>query len=586
MKAQLLVSALEARVTAWQSSVLLCSASYHGSSDLAERLQSGKAPSASDRRQHEPYSIIFPQLRASAGWPARDRAQDHSRRCWSSAATCSLDTSPVTTNAIQQSHHPAPSRSPEATSSLHPPSTPLTRCNLRSSSLFPPETSHTFPHPSLRLSHALHTSPCPAAEPPLQPPSSSPTQTVTVATGSLFADGNDDDDGSPEGLIPPPPVEDDAAGISEAQQQAEAVLRAAGNRMLREVRAIFTWCLRIESTPEGQPVEAAPGEPPLGDEEVRRVLRFALGTELTKTQGDLELALGRADGEEVRGLLEQLIQITDDGVVTFKQLLQPDAPMAFLEAILVMKLRLEGVVPDTPDAGGDAEAAAATPRIAPDALHRAFQLLQSVDGVVSLQELAATDRLIDDAAAAGTQLSYALLLREEGPPHFIRAMLQLVMQPVSDDIKDMALDIMHEESVAQLAAQESSKEIQDDVNSDSLLMFLTQHIDLLHNCPPEKRDTLLLGLLDIYLLQRIPVVREFIPPAPGELPPEVAHSPMKPLGQEISHRVQMLINLYPPQRVAWGAYVDLSKVMRPLRAKNHAKRLKYKDYKDIYYSED
>ena len=82
------------------------------------------------------------------------------------------------------------------------------------------------------------------------------------------------------------------------------------------------------------------------------------------------------------------------------------------------------------------------------------------------------------------------------------------------------------------------------------------------------------------------VVREFIPPAPGELPPEVAHSPMKPLGQEISHRVQMLINLYPPQRVAWGAFVDLSKVVRPLRAKNHAKRLKYKEYKDIYYSED
>lgn len=82
------------------------------------------------------------------------------------------------------------------------------------------------------------------------------------------------------------------------------------------------------------------------------------------------------------------------------------------------------------------------------------------------------------------------------------------------------------------------------------------------------------------------VVREFIPPAPGELPPEVAHSPMKPLGQEISHRVQMMINLYPPQRVAWGAFVDLSKVVRPLRAKNHAKRLKYKEYKDIYYSED
>ena len=71
------------------------------------------------------------------------------------------------------------------------------------------------------------------------------------------------------------------------------------------------------------------------------------------------------------------------------------------------------------------------------------------------------------------------------------------------------------------------------------------------------------------------VTREFVPPAPGELPPEVAHSPMKPLAQEISHRATMLVSLYPPQRVAWGAYVDLTKVVRPMRAKNIMKRYKY-----------
>jgi hypothetical protein len=81
------------------------------------------------------------------------------------------------------------------------------------------------------------------------------------------------------------------------------------------------------------------------------------------------------------------------------------------------------------------------------------------------------------------------------------------------------------------------------------------------------------------------VTRHFYAP-PGELPPEIAHSPMKPLGQEISHRVSMLVNLFHPQRVAWGAFVDLSKVVRPMRAKNLSKRLKYKDIDDYFYQED
>lgn len=42
---------------------------------------------------------------------------------------------------------------------------------------------------------------------------------------------------------------------------------------------------------------------------------------------------------------------------------------------------------------------------------------------------------------------------QDGPAHFIRAMLHVLMQPVSEEIKERALDIMHAESVMQLAAQ-------------------------------------------------------------------------------------------------------------------------------------
>lgn len=57
---------------------------------------------------------------------------------------------------------------------------------------------------------------------------------------------------------------------------------------------------------------------------------------------------------------------------------------------------------------------------------------------------------------------------------------------------------------------------------------------------------------------------------------------MKPLGQEMSHRTGLLINLFPPQRVVWGAFVDLSKVVRPLRAKNLTKMLKYTSREDRF----
>lgn len=86
-----------------------------------------------------------------------------------------------------------------------------------------------------------------------------------------------------------------------------------------------------------------------------------------------------------------------------------------------MKLRLEhetaGGDPDAFGKDGDGEAGGdrGPPRLDPVALHRAFQVLQSVDGVVSLQEIAATDRLVDAAAAAGTPLTYEILLREARP---------------------------------------------------------------------------------------------------------------------------------------------------------------------------
>lgn len=79
------------------------------------------------------------------------------------------------------------------------------------------------------------------------------------------------------------------------------------------------------------------------------------------------------------------------------------------------------------------------------------------------------------------------------------------------------------------------------------------------------------------------VQRKFFPPMKGSIPYAVAHSPMKPLGEEISHRTGLLIHLFAPQRVVWGAFVDLSKVVRPLRAKRYVKRLKYKNREDVYH---
>jgi hypothetical protein len=66
------------------------------------------------------------------------------------------------------------------------------------------------------------------------------------------------------------------------------------------------------------------------------------------------------------------------------------------------------------------------------------------------------------------------------------------------------------------------------------------------------------------------------------MPYEVSHSAMKPLSQETSHRTGLIINLFGAQRVVWGAYVDLSKVVRPMRAKNLTKMLKYMSEEDRF----
>lgn len=88
--------------------------------------------------------------------------------------------------------------------------------------------------------------------------------------------------------------------------------------------------------------------------------------------------------------------------------------MRFFEAVVMMKLRLEdevaGRTPAQPSTGEAGEKL--VPRIDPVPLMRAFQVLQSVDAVVSLQEVAGTDRLLEEAAAAGVELSYSLLLQE------------------------------------------------------------------------------------------------------------------------------------------------------------------------------
>lgn len=77
--------------------------------------------------------------------------------------------------------------------------------------------------------------------------------------------------------------------------------------------------------------------------------------------------------------------------------------------------------------------------------------------------------------------------------------------------------------------------------------------------------------------------RKFVPPRPGQLPHEVAHSPMKPLNTEVSHRVGMTVTLFAPQRITWPGFVDLSKLVRPLRAKNLVKKTKYRELEDLYH---
>lgn len=81
------------------------------------------------------------------------------------------------------------------------------------------------------------------------------------------------------------------------------------------------------------------------------------------------------------------------------------------------------------------------------------------------------------------------------------------------------------------------------------------------------------------------VSRSFEPGYGGAMHPAVAWSAMKPLHVEMSHRTGTLIYLFEPQRITLGSFIDFSKVIRPLRAKNYVKRTKFKNFNDVYYSE-
>jgi len=81
------------------------------------------------------------------------------------------------------------------------------------------------------------------------------------------------------------------------------------------------------------------------------------------------------------------------------------------------------------------------------------------------------------------------------------------------------------------------------------------------------------------------VTREFQRGQGNALPPQVAWSAMKPLNTEVSYRCNTGVVLFPPQRITLGAFIDFSKVVRPMRAKNLAKRIKYRSLTDIYHRE-
>jgi hypothetical protein len=83
----------------------------------------------------------------------------------------------------------------------------------------------------------------------------------------------------------------------------------------------------------------------------------------------------------------------------------------------------------------------------------------------------------------------------------MRYMFEKMLEPVSDETRARLLRILQIEGSIQAQAEPTDVEI---VHGDNLLLHLSEHIHMLQNCPPQKRDTLLSGMLDIYALQRPP----------------------------------------------------------------------------------
>lgn len=216
------------------------------------------------------------------------------------------------------------------------------------------------------------------------------------------------------------------------------------------------------------------------------------------------------------------------------------------------------------------------------ALQRAlteFRTAVGTDGGVTQERLETVLRLVDATQETEQPLTLADLLREGAPQAMVLAVLHLSVQGVKPETQAFMLQLFAD------AQPRRSDGAPPPPPNDSMLLFLTRHLALLQGADTGSRDAVLRQLLEVYQLQSQPAKRSFESSTPTSLPPEVAWSAMKPLGQEISHRVGAMINLFAPQRITLGAYVDLTKVVRPLRAKNFAKRLRYRNLDDIYYRE-
>ena len=106
----------------------------------------------------------------------------------------------------------------------------------------------------------------------------------------------------------------------------------------------------------------------------------------------------------------------------------------------------------------------------------------------------------------------AVMWLQGGVHNVMRATLHVAMDGISDDTKRMLVLVLQddvdardeaiEELDAKLEAREGKVSEMPDLSSDKLLVFLAENLAGLQQCEREKKDAYVLGLLDIYLLQR------------------------------------------------------------------------------------